>query len=57
MSAHHAQGLAKCAADRGTAAGLVGWDPGAWGLCEGNPEPSGAMEKGSERVHVPHELI
>lgn len=62
MFAHHAQGLAECVADRDTAAGPVGWDPGAWGglwlgVYEGNPEPSGALGKSSERVTVLHELI
>jgi hypothetical protein len=27
------------------------------GLYKGNPELSGAMGKGSEKVNVPHELI
>lgn len=33
MFAHHAQGLAECAADRDTAVGSVGWDPGTWEFC------------------------
>lgn len=33
MYAHRAKGLAKCAADRDTAVGPLGWDPGTWGFC------------------------
>lgn len=32
VSAPYARSLAECAADRGTAAGLVEWDAGVWGL-------------------------